>query len=246
MSMKFIFNFLPFLFFPLSFQSCVQFSNHCTKCNPISDLCVQCEKNIYKPNLNGGCDLTKNCDIGQNYCNSCNSDNLCSSCEYGYYPDEYGGCATSENCIVSYEGECLQCANDFYLVGNENFKYCKYKNTEDIKNCEDINIENGKCENCTKGFYKNLVDNKCTETANCRRSLYEICTECNWGFYLDKRDDKCKNWDEIKYCKISLDGENCDECIDNYYLTKNGKCIVSNYCEISDKDYICQDRKSVV
>ena len=240
MSKKLLAYFLPLLLIPLTFQSCTPYTNNCIKCNPTSNLCIQCVKNIYKPNVNGGCEISKNCNIGQNYCSSCNSDNLCSSCELGFYPDENGGCATTEHCLVSYDGECLQCADDFYLLGNEKFKYCKYKFAEDIKNCQDINIENGKCENCTEGFYKNFDDFKCTSTENCRKSLYEICSECNWGFYLDKRDDKCKDWENIRYCKISIDGENCDECIDNYYLSKNGKCITSNFCERSDQSYTCQ------
>ena len=240
MSKKLFIYFLYFVVLPLSFQSCSPNMNHCIKCSSNSDLCIQCDKNIYKPDINGGCEFSKSCKYGQNYCSSCNSNNLCSSCELGYYPDENGGCATTENCLASYKGECLQCAEDFYLVGIDKFKYCKYKYGEDIKNCESINITSGLCINCTKGYFMNLDDNKCIEIENCRESLYGICSECDLGFYLDKRDDKCKNWDEIKYCKISVDGENCDECIDNYYLTKNGRCVETNYCEKSDKNSVCQ------
>ena len=233
-------HFIYFIFFSISFQTCIPFINHCIKCNPITDICIQCDKNIYKPNENGECELSKTCEIGQNYCSSCNSDNYCSSCEFGYYPDENGGCATTENCLISYEGECLECTENFYLLGNEKFKYCKYKFTEDVKNCENINIENGLCEKCKEGFFINSFDHKCIETENCKKSLFEVCSECNSGFYLDKKDDKCKNWDEIKYCKLSVDGENCDECIDNYYFSKDGKCVGTNFCEKSDQNNICQ------
>ena len=241
MSRKLFTYFLSLILFPLTFETCTPNKDHCILCNPLTNLCIKCDKNIYKPDENGGCEFSKTCKIGQNYCHTCNSnENFCSSCDLGYYADESGGCATTENCIISYKGECLQCTEDYYLLGNDKFKYCKYKYSEELQNCEDINFENGLCENCTYGYFKNSGDNKCIETKNCTESLYGVCTKCEEGFYLDKRDDECKNWDKIQYCKISIDGEFCDECVENYYITENGKCVKTKYCEKSDENLVCR------
>jgi hypothetical protein len=39
-------------------------------------------------------------------------------------------------------------------------------------------------------------------------------------------------------CRISNDGIKCDECIDDCYFDKEGKCVVSNYCELGES-YRC-------
>ena len=36
-------------------QECVQGAKGCIKCNPITKLCIKCEKDIYIPDSNGGC-----------------------------------------------------------------------------------------------------------------------------------------------------------------------------------------------
>ena len=62
-------------------------------------------------------------------------------------------------------------------------KICKSLNTEDFNNCEDINIENGKCQSCKEGYYLNSGDNKCIKTDNCTESSFGICKKCNSGYY---------------------------------------------------------------
>ena len=239
-------NFTKFLCFYLLFyfslQTCEEKYNNCLKCDPSTNLCIECQKNIYKPDLTGGCEPSKQCTIGQNFCTSCDqSNNLCSSCELGFYPDQNGGCSTTKNCIISYKGECLQCNEDFYLVGYGNYMFCKYKYTEDIQNCEILNYGTGLCQNCIEGYYLNFRDFKCTKTKNCKESLFGVCMECVWGYYLDKRDDSCKNsLGVLDNCKISLDGKNCDECYKDYYLSKDGKCVATKYCLKADKYSVCQ------
>lgn len=230
-----------FLLFSLSFQECSVSINNCEKCNYESTLCFKCEKNIYKPDKKGGCEPSRECKLGQNYCNECNMEqNLCKICETGFYPDKNGGCSITDNCEISYEGQCIQCIEDFTLVGNDAFKYCKSKLSDSLKNCKEINPLTGLCSQCKEGFFINSKDHKCIETEHCKESLFGVCTLCQEGYYLDKRDDSCKLWTSFFNCKVSINGEECDECLDDYYLTNNGKCSISNYCDKADKKSTCQ------
>ena len=102
---------------------CEEGKNNCLQCNPITNICYKCDKNIYIPDDKGGCENSKTCIVGNNYCLSCNKEEtLCEECDSGYFPDENGGCANIPNCEISYKGECLQCIEDFLLIGD------KYKN----------------------------------------------------------------------------------------------------------------------
>ena len=61
--------------------------------------------------------------LGKNYCNDGDIEGeLCSKCELGYFPDKNGGCSYTENCKISYKGQCIECENDHVLIG---LKICK-------------------------------------------------------------------------------------------------------------------------
>ena len=160
--------FLIILEIILSFPFCLEGENHCSKCNRITKMCVKCDKEIYSPDKNGGCENSKKCIIGNNYCNKCSDDEtLCKVCEEGFFPDENGGCSYTNNCEISYKGECLKCKEDYILIGKENdlnreLKICKYKYLEDFKHCLKINTENGFCDECEESFYLNNGDKKCS------------------------------------------------------------------------------------
>ena len=36
--------------------NCEEGKNNCLLCNPITNLCHKCDKNIFKPDKNGGCE----------------------------------------------------------------------------------------------------------------------------------------------------------------------------------------------
>ena len=42
---------------------------------------------------------------------------LCIICPDGYYPDENGGCTYTENCAISDRGECIECSDNYILIG---------------------------------------------------------------------------------------------------------------------------------
>ena len=143
----------------LSSPLCMIGTNHCLSCNPITNLCIKCDKNIYIQDKNGGCQNSNQCLLGYNQCIECNEEgNLCKTCIDGYFPDENGGCSFTSNCEISYQGNCLKCKNDYILIGENNYlnngiKICKSLIIGDLKNCEIINIEKGFCEKCLEGYF---------------------------------------------------------------------------------------------
>ena len=239
--MKKILSYLIFFhFFKMTLSeepSCNVFSNHCTKCHPITNLCIACDSDIYAPNDKGGCDYARKCKEGNNYCIECNGEGkLCKKCEEGYFPDGNGGCTYTNNCDVSYQGECLICNEGYILIGQQfnlmkELKICKSLNSDDLKNCKRINTIKGICVECEEGFYKNYGDQRCIKTENCYESVFGVCTKCNEYYYLNKLEDKClMQQGFFEHCKETLDGETCNSCEENYHFNQEGRCIWTNYC----------------
>jgi hypothetical protein len=218
----------------LSFSaSCKEGSKNCAKCNPVTKLCVKCGLDIYTLNKNGECEPSKTCILGENYCIECTEDGqLCKTCDEGYFPDENGACSYSDNCQISYHGECLKCQKDYVLLGNSGV--CKSIKSEDFKNCK--KNSGGFCTECEEDFYLNEGDKRCTTTKNCSESSFGICTKCVSGFYLDKKKKECKKQEkEFLNCKISTDGKTCEECIDNYFFDQDDLCVNTVHCSESNK-----------
>jgi hypothetical protein len=219
-------------------SSCKENNNNCEKCNPLTNLCRKCLYDNYFPDNNGGC--IPKCKLGKNYCNECDiEETLCKSCEFGYYPDEIGGCSFTENCEESYKGLCLKCNKNFILIENEYLKICKSLDSEDLKNCKSINTTNGLCDECEKGYFLNEGDLKCIEMNNCYESVFGVCTTCINGYYLNKIQEKCIKIEKSFFnCIQTLDGKTCDKCNDYYYLAEDGQCVNSLNC-LESKNGIC-------
>ena len=230
----------------ITIPSCKEGENNCSMCNPITKLCAKCEKEVYVIDENGGCTYSKKCRFGENFCIECNEEeNFCKYCQEDYYPDQNGGCSNTDKCQISETGICLECIKDYILIGveenlNNEIRICKWLNSDDLKNCNNISIVNGTCNSCKEGFYLNEGDKKCIDIENCYKSSYGKCLNCTEGFYLDKNENKCKNkTDNFINCKESLNGKICSKCDDNFFLEKDGKCIPVNYCSKSNKDGKC-------
>ena len=244
--MKTNYIFLILLAYIISIYSqpiCEEGKNNCLQCNPITNICHKCDKNIYIPDDKGGCENSKTCIVGNNYCLSCNKEEtLCEECDSGYFPDENGGCASIPNCEISYKGECLQCIEDFLLIG-DNIKICVSKNSEKFQNCEEINMILGVCMKCSENYFLNQGDKKCISIENCYESSFGVCQSCKQNYYLNKKENICKEKkDNLKlfYCKITLDEETCELCEDNYYLDSYGYCIETNHCKRGNEQYQCE------
>ena len=221
----------------LSQNICIEGKNNCTKCNPISKKCVKCDKEIFVPDENGGCKYSSKCEIGKNYCYECNDEGtLCKICSEGYIPDENGGCTYTSNCEISYKGNCLKCKDNFILIGEEGYlsngiKICKSLDSENIQNCEKINMDNGICEKCADGYYLNKGDKKCNKIEKCFSAKNGICQRCIDWYYLDRKEQKCKEQhDDFFYCKESYDGTKCDICNDDHFLINENTCVATKYC----------------
>ena len=218
---------------------CEERKNNCAKCNYINNLCIKCDKEIYIPDENGGCQGAKKCFMGKNYCSECSEvGNICQKCEVGYFPDENGGCSYTDNCQISYKGKCLKCKEEFILTGinkDNNYLICKSLNSEDFKNCDNIDINKGTCSKCKEGYYLNKGDNRCISIENCLESSFGKCTQCIDGYYLSKKNNICLKQEGLFiHCKESTDDELCDLCEDNYYLSQDGKCSETNFCSQVD------------
>lgn len=226
---------------------CEEGKNNCTKCDYITQLCLKCNKDIFVPDQNGGCEGAKLCKIGNNYCQECQDNSyLCKKCEEGYFPDENGGCSYTDNCEIAYKGECIKCKNNYILVGEnsylfEGFILCKSVYSQDFKNCEEINIRKGICSKCKEGFYLNKIDNRCIATEHCLESSYGECLQCTYDYYLDKLNNKCKKQEGIfSYCKLTIDGKSCDICNEGYYFDEEGNCTEINFCSKSGENGKCE------
>jgi hypothetical protein len=214
--------------------ACVDSENLCKKCNPLTNLCFAClDSDILVPNQEGGCVGSQKCTAGKNYCLECSeNEKLCKNCEYGFYPDENGGCSFSNDCKISLKGECLECKQDFVLINKNGM--CKSTSSDDFKNCKKITPGLGECEECEDGYYLDGGDKKCTKTKNCYESIFGVCHSCNSGFFLDKRDSECKEKNGIfAFCKQTLDGKTCDLCDDGAHLDSNNNCVNTRFCEKS-------------
>ena len=232
---------LSLIFIKSTFSSsCIEGENLCLKCDNQANLCVQCKNEIFIPDEKGGCIGKKKCIFGENFCNECNLENdLCQSCESGYFPDNNGGCSYINNCEISYKGICLKCKESFILIGTEDFKFCKSIYSSDLKNCNTINLENGFCSECEDEFFLGQGDFKCIKTENCHESKFGICTKCINDYYLNKKNDTCVLKEEqFINCKETINGENCDICDDNYFLSEDNFCIQTNFCS-ETKNYDC-------
>ena len=173
---------ITFFFLLLSIKSisnnCIDNRKGCLKCNKETYLCDKCENSALIPDNEGGCKGIKKCTPGENYCYECDGkNNICSVCEDEYYPDNNGGCAYTENCEISYKGECYECNQGYFIIGKstdsvKDVKLCKSYFSTDFKNCKIINEDKGTCASCEKGYYLDDEDFKCIQTQNCSTSIY--------------------------------------------------------------------------
>ena len=193
-----------------SAPSCKEGTNFCKKCNPITKLCIKCDKDIYSPDTNGGCENARKCRIDNSNCIECSEKgDLCETCDVGYFPDENGGCSLTEKCEISYRGECLKYIDNYILIGREEtdtpisnkIKLCKPLSSDKFQHSIDIYTGLGMCNKYEEGYYLSYSDLKCTKVKNCAYSSYGNCLKCDYGYYFDKKCTKMSN-SRRKFCKL--------------------------------------------
>jgi len=175
------------------------------------------------------------CIQEKNYCKECNiTSQLCQKCSnISFYPDQNGGCSSSQNCLISKEGICLKCDNNFFLSEDNQCSKANF--------CLKTNKENLKCLICKPGFI--LTNNgECSFTKNCLKAnpKTSVCLECESNYYYDLDNYECKSNlinDKLNFC-LKVFNNNCIECIPNYYLSIDNQCVNTKNCKIS-KNGIC-------
>ena len=232
-----IFLFLALLIINInySFSLCSNNTNFCIYCNNFTDLCAKCQiSDILIPDEEGGCKGAKKCIPGKNYCKECDiNGKLCKKCEDYFQPDENGGCAYTKGCEISYMGQCLKCSKNFLLTGNQ-IRICISLSLEKYKHCKIINDATGNCMNCEDGYELQLKDYKCTKLNHCEESIFNNCISCDPTYNYNMKEDKCVMKElDLTYCKISIDGKNCDICDNDYYFDDTGICMSSPFCSES-------------
>ena len=99
-------------------------------------------------------------------------------------------------------------------------------------------LNSKECQECNSEYYLTDSKNLCISTPNCQTGNKDtgICTSCIQNYYIDYSDGKCKSNledNEFIYCKEA--DEVCKQCIDNYFIGKDGKCSNDKNCAFSEK-----------
>ena len=181
--------------------------------------------------------------IQADHCLEKDDDDVCISCELGYYLDKSSDneCKDSylvpvfHNCNETEDGEtCASC--------NEGYFFAKNGECVNTENCKKSQKRLSFCEECDDGFY--LLSNGlfCASTKHCIYGDRETgkCTNCETGYYLDTKENKCKSNREnngFKNCKKG--NKKCEECVYNYYLGEDDLCSLSKNCSESDENGTC-------
>ena len=149
----------------------------------------------------------QSCVPNENFCLECHSlANICIKCQNNLLtPDENGECVGVKKCSIG-ENYCIGC-----------------------------NDQNTVCQECETGYYPD-ENGACSYTENCEISYNGKCLKCKQNFLLVGDSVKvCKNLnlDNLKNCKnINNSNGLCEECEENYYLTKeDNKCIEIDNCK---------------
>lgn len=209
-------------------KKCSPKSNLCLECNEDSTLCTKCE-NDFIPDNNGGCTLTKNCDVSfRGSCQTCkdtyslvNDGNPYLECKkLPKDEDKSSFCKKYDD-----EGICSECFDNYYLtLGN---KHCS-----NTSHC--YISKNEICTECMPGFYLDKSDNNTCKPYDdnnffyCKETLDgEKCSACRQGFFLSK-DNKCTISNNCLESKLGT--YLCQKCEENYYLTSEGSCSITENC----------------
>jgi len=196
------------------------------------DKCVEnCPKNYTKDN--------KKCvKCSDPNCAACCSDNPSQCCEcannkfnynkkcydvcpYGTYPDKNKNCISCpDKCLRCDEhGKCKECEKGYKLEDGNCVVNCKTSfyydfNSNTCYNCDDINCLECAPKNVCKKCNKPTILNKATKTCE----YY-----CEKKYFIDSENNTCERC--LDTCEKCDNKYNCTECINGYYLLRNGTCI---------------------
>ena len=170
-------------------------------------------------------------------------DELCISCEMGYYLDKSSDNECKDSYLVPVFHNCNETEDGISCSAcNDGYYFAKNGECVNTKNCKKSQKRLSFCEECDEDFY--LLSNGlfCSSSQNCVYGDRETgeCTDCENGYYLDLEDNKCKpNTENNKFKNCKKGRKNCEECIYKYYLGEDNLCSLSKNCSESDEDGKC-------
>ena len=184
----------------------------------------------------------------------------CLECEQYHYLTLDGKCQFLNNCIrFLNETFCLECDNK-NIVYNSHGE-CKY--FEDY-NCIKIKYSNEEnsyiCEECREGYFIPEGQKRCYLECryykyNCVKCHFEgneiLCDKAEEGYFISKSENKIKRCDtqieNCTKCSFELDNDTlkCNECVNNAYLSSDGKQCKNCY-ENDNGCIICSDEPKTI
>lgn len=191
----------------------------------------------------------------------------CLSCKEGYYPEydennniiyclekcHTGNSQFCKSCDSTYPNECGSCNSGYFLPINDLEKTQCTKCPDHCSHCTGKK-ESIVCDTCEKNYILSKSTNECLESCKigkdslcqtCDEDNPSICGTCNIGYYLpsDGSKTECKKCsDLVPFSNRGLgtsDSMISISCMDNYFLSLEGKCI-ENACQIGNY-YGCKE-----
>lgn len=145
----------------------------------------------------------------------------CLSCYPGYVLNQgncsIGSTVTIQNCRIVENGQCTQCANNFFKAPNNT---C----VQISPLCATADPQSGNCLSCYQGY--GLQNGACVinpAIANCRQTANNLCAECSTGFFL--QNGGCIQISPLCATADPRTGS-CVSCYAGYSLSR-GECTVS-------------------
>ena len=199
----------------------VDFCNYLT----IKGVCISCAKNSFLDPTTIKCvKIEKEKEIEN--CHFYQTAVSCITCEPGHYLKE-GGCVKIDipiaNCdfYSHVDGKlCSACQEGFIL--SEDFTKCMVK--IQAETCANFNYN--KCTTCKEGYVPN-ENNYLIEYFNFSNEIEsQDLMDFVLGLKLTNKFGKCIKI-EVENCKVYKDYQNCDECIDGFFINENNLCITN-------------------
>lgn len=190
----------------------------CKKFHPSKDQCEVCLDLSYFDDEFNCVEMNSNCESTSN--------NLCSSCEDGFYLDPSDRLChlnNAENCEEKSKiaNQCLTPADEYWIDSSDSFKA---KPVTPVVECVEYSAIKDECIACET--VKLLEDGKCIKNAilipNCLSHVTpNRCSECKEHYRL--QGSVCTKISQSNCVKFK--DQKCTQCSSGYYLNSSSTCV---------------------
>ena len=202
-------------------QQCLKCDQKCKTCKDSANKCLTCNDKYYL-NSNNLCEPCKA------PCNTCLSENICTSCVDDYYFFSGNCYQCNLNCKTTFDNcRCAICIEGYY--------FDRYQCLKCDENCKSCSKSSNKCLSCETGKF--LLNNQCinckSNCLTCSNTEYN-CTSCHSNKILFNNtcincDESCDNLNATEIFEDSINIlENEDET--KYYdeVLENIESVFTN------------------